>query len=629
MTARRVATPARQALRTYWGTAVLLAAACAAALAVLLPAASLVARGAGVPSRLAVPHAGGTELELAWGALVRSPDSIRAAAVASLSHLLLGVAAGVVAVSWLTTLSLSTARAATRAPEVVIRRAVGATRLNLLLSALLEGGVIAVAALVVGGATGLAAARIALGAWPGTVGPAAAAPAAVTVGFTLAGIVLGALLPLAYARRGARLVTAEEAPLALVVPVVQLGVSLAVLVAGSMLGRGAAAAGAAPAGSGSVFEITTRASSPAARAAAYAAMLRDLGGDPSVEVASLTSAGETAGLGPVAVVVTDCGACQWGNLPFPFHTLFAAHHLVSADSFRALGLRVVAGRAITGADGWGDRRVAVVSRSLADLHFEAAGAVGRSIRVGHGAEGLYTVVGVVDDRPPLGLGGYGEPPDAVYLSVLQHPAPAVELLVRGATPGGADAAVDRALRRVPGTRLGVVSRISEARVLEAEAAPLRWFGAMFGGEGWAMLLIATIGTFAVMWLWVTSLLRELGVRRAVGARRRHILVFVLSRAGAVALAGIAFGSWVGMMLWDALSAAVARLPAWDPHALARYGLLLAAATPRRRAPARVARDPRGAGATARSPVAAEGSSRAHRSSGTFVPIPNHLRRSAR
>jgi hypothetical protein len=577
--ARRVATPTRQALRTYWGTAVLLAAACAAALAVLLPAASLVARGAGLPSRLAVPRAGGTELELAWGALVRSPDAIRAAAVASLSHLLLGVAAGVVAVSWLTTLSLSTARASARAPEIVIRRAVGATRLNLLLSALLEGGVIAAGALVVGGATGLAAARIALGAWPGTVGPAAAAPAAVTVGFTLAGIVLGALLPLTYARRGAKLVTAEEAPLALVVPVLQLGVSLAVLVAGSMLGRGAAvAAGAAPAGSGSVFEITTPASSPAERAAAYAALLRDLGGDPSVETASLASPGETAGIGPVAVVESDCGACRWGGLPLPYHTFFAAHHLVSADSFRALGLRVVAGRAITDADRFGGRRVAVVSRSLANLHFEAAGAVGRSIRVGHSAEGLYTVVGVVDDRPPVGLGGYGEPPDAVYLSVLQHPAPAVELLVRGTTPGGADAAVDRALGRVLGPRLGGVARTGERRLLEAEAAPLGWFGGMFGGEGWALLLIATIGTFAVMWLWVNSLLRELGVRRAVGARRRHVLVFVLSRAGVVALAGIAFGSWVGMMLWDALSAAVARLPAWDPHAVARYGLLLAAAT---------------------------------------------------
>ncbi len=581
MNSRAVAAPARHSLETYWGTAVLLVAACAAALAVLLPAASLVGRGAGLPVRLAAPPAGGVDFGIAWGAFVRSPDAIRQAAVTGLAHLLFGCAAGVMAVAWLTTLALSTGRAAARAPEVVIRRAVGATRLHLLLSALLEGGSIAAAALVIGGATGLAAARAALGAWPGATMPAAAAPAIVVAALTVAGIVLGALLPLASARRGSTLVTAEEAPLALAVPVVQLGVSLAVLVAGALLGRGAAAAarapGAAPA-SGRVYEITTRDSTPAERAAAYAAMLRELRGNPSVGAASLAGPGETAGLGPVAVVMTDCGDCRWGGLALPLHTFLAAHHLVSADSFRALGLHVVAGRAITDADGWGGRRVAVVSRSLAVLHFEAAGAVGRQIRVGRGADGSYTVVGVVDDRAPAGLAGRGAPPDAVYLSVLQHPAPAVELLVRGATPASADAAVDRALRGSLGPRLGAVTRLSEARLLDAEAAPLRWFGGMFGAQGWAMLLIAVTGTFTVMWLWVASLSRELGVRRAIGARRRGVLVFVLARAGLVALAGVAFGTWLGMMVWDALSAGAAGLPAWDWGAILRYGALLVAAT---------------------------------------------------
>ena len=581
MISRRSVTPARQALKTYWGTAVLLAAASAGALAVLLPVASLVGKGAGLPARLGVPAVGGIDFGLVWGAFVRSPDAMREAAVTSLSHLLFGVAAGVVAVTWLTTLTLSTTRATARAPEIVIRRAVGATRLNLLVSALLEGGLIAVAALVIGGATGLAAARVALGSWPGTVGTAAAAPGVVGAALTVAGIVLGALLPLVFARRGSSLVVAEEAPLALVVPVVQLGVSLTVLVAGSLLNRGAAGAARATdaaSASGAVFEITTRDSAPALRAAAYASVLRDLERDPSIEVASLGSPGATAGLGPVDVVGTDCGACSWGGLPLPYHAFFAAHHLVSADTFRALGLPLVSGRAITDADRWGRPRVAVVSRSLAQLHFEAAGAVGRTIHVGHDPDGAYTVVGVVEDRRPAGLGGQGEPADAVYLSVLQHPAPAVELLVRGATPASAEAAVDRALRAGLGSRLGTATQVSEARLLDAEAAPVRWFGGMFGAAGWAMLLVATVGTFAVMWLWVASLLRELGVRRAIGARRRDVLGFVMVRAVLVALAGVAFGTWVGMMVWDALSAVVAALPAWDLLAVLRYGLMLVAAT---------------------------------------------------
>jgi len=53
---------------------------------------------------------------------------------------------------------------------------------------------------------------------------------------------------------------------------------------------------------------------------------------------------------------------------------------------------------------------------------------------------------------------------------------------------------------------------------------------------------------------------------------------VLARAALVALAGVAFGLWIGMMVWDSLRAAVPTLPAWDPGAVARYALLLAAAT---------------------------------------------------
>ena len=294
-------------------------------------------------------------------------------------------------------------------------------------------------------------------------------------------------------------------------------------------------------------------------------------------VASLGSPGAITGLGPVDVTETHCGQCRWGNGWLEYHTFFAAHFLVSADSFRALGLPLLSGRGFTGADRWGGRRVVVVSRTLERLHFEPTGALGRTLRLGHDPDGNYTVVGVVADRRPVGLGGSSVPLEAVYLSVLQHPAPAVELLVRTARPGG-DGAVSRALRAALGPHLASVTQLSEARLLDAAAAPLRWFGALFGAEGWAMLLVAVVGTFAVMWLWVASLLRELGVRRAIGARRRDLLRFVLARAAAVAVAGVAFGVWVGLMVWDALSAAVAGLPAWDPRAVAGYGMLLVAAT---------------------------------------------------
>jgi ABC-type antimicrobial peptide transport system permease subunit len=76
-------------------------------------------------------------------------------------------------------------------------------------------------------------------------------------------------------------------------------------------------------------------------------------------------------------------------------------------------------------------------------------------------------------------------------------------------------------------------------------------------------LVATLGTFVVMHRWVASLSYELGLRRSVGARRRDLLRFVLSRAAGVAVGGVAIGLWVGLFVWGALATVVAGLPEWD------------------------------------------------------------------
>ena len=328
---------------------------------------------------------------------------------------------------------------------------------------------------------------------------------------------------------------------------------------------------AAGAGSGELFAIASRMPQPAERSAAYTALLNRLGLQRDVRAASLTSPGTSVGLGMTDMVTTDCGHCFLGGLPQPLQPVFTTHYLISADTFRTLRLPVLAGRGITAADGWDAPRVAVVSHTLAMNHFENGEAVGRKIQVIRGTNAWYTVVGVVADQSPTALGAKLEPRDAVYLSVLQHPAPTLELLVRG----------NNAAAGLPALSHGAVvtrSPVSEASVIAAEAAPLAWFGRMFAAEGWVVLVLATLGTFVVMRLWVLALRYELGVRRAVGATRRDVLGFVVLRALAVGALGIAIGLWLGGFVWGGLTSVVAGLPAWDTGAVLRFGVLLAAAT---------------------------------------------------
>src|SRR5438093_10871979 len=112
-----------------------------------------------------------------------------------------------------------------------------------------------------------------------------------------------------------------------------------------------------------------------------------------------------------------------------------------------------------------------------------------------------------------------------------------------------------------GGRLALIQQRSEPALLAADAAPLDWFGRWFGIEGWAMLGITTLGTFALMRLWVSSSRVELGVRRAVGARRQHLFRLILLRSAGIGLAGVLAGVWFRPSGWTILPTVMTGFPA--------------------------------------------------------------------
>lgn len=573
---RRSVAPALWGLRAYWGTATLLAMTAATALGALWPVTALVAYREA--TRLDLPPWRGGDLGMAWSTLAWSPTETRHTALVLLFQLLLGVAIGVLVAAGITLMSISVARASARAPELSLRRAVGASRQQLFRSALFEAGAAAAAALLLGGVAGSIVARSAISAWAGSVSAPTHVPSIVAALAALAGIFLGAILPLAFPRRTSALPQPGGGSLHLAVPALQLGLSLAALTATALLRRQAGpleTRDRPTTAAGQVLQVTAPEGPPSVRAALYAHVLEGFHARRTSDTVSLSSPGALVGLGMVDLVITDCGRCAQGGLPFPLHPVPATHYLVSADTFRVLGLGVVAGRGIVAADRWNTARVAVVNRSLATRHFQQGRAVGRKILIDRTRADWYTVVGIVEDQRPVGFGAGLQPPFAVYLSVLQHPARAVDLFVRRPGDAAMITAVEGALRG--GLGEDATARVSGAKLLSAEVAPLQWFGRMFGMEGWVILMIATLGTFVVMRLWVTSLAYEFGLRRSVGARRRDILLFVLLRAAAVAASGVAIGLWVGLFLWGALATVVAGLPEWDMLLALRIAPLLAGA----------------------------------------------------
>jgi putative ABC transport system permease protein len=214
--------------------------------------------------------------------------------------------------------------------------------------------------------------------------------------------------------------------------------------------------------------------------------------------------------------------------------------------------------------------VAVISATLAARDFRDGHAVGRNILIGRGdGSAWYQVVGVVPDRIADGIGGALAPRKAVYLSALQTPPAQVELLVGGT--GTPAAAVLASAGRVTG-----VTSLSALRARETSV--MAWFGDLTRGAGWAVLCLALAGMFAVMERWVAAVGPELAVRRAVGARRIHVLRFVLARAMGVAVVGAGAGLVLAILVSGALDDAFPGLPAGSWPATLTVGAALLAAT---------------------------------------------------
>jgi hypothetical protein len=471
---------------------------------------------------------------------------------------------GTLALGLVTTLSLWADRAARGRFEIAIHRAVGASRRTLVRGALTEGSALAATALVlgiaVGGLLGVSLAGPWPHAWHGLVSRLA------FVGPTVAGtVLLGALFPL-WTARSRRTVALDEAPAPLGIAAVQLGASLALLVAGWMVvdrGRLVTAA-SRPRGLDSaavVYHLAATDHSPLDLGTLVDRLHRD------GRHISVTGPGGHLGLGPVDEMITDCGQCYVGGIFLKWRPLRAGYLTASADTFEARGLTILEGRGFSDQDRIGAPPVAVVNRYLASRYFQDGRPLGRVIFLGGTMRGPgYRVIGVVDDPRPIGLGGGEQPLETVYLSSLQHPAPAAEVVL---PPG----------ESLPTPVAGRITRRETGAGLVARAmAPMRWFGQWFLLEGTFALCLAVAGTAALMLLWVRSLRFEFAVRRAVGARQRDILGLVARRSVRTGLTGTGIAlAFFGPAIWPELASIVPGTPSWSPRLVLEGAILLVGA----------------------------------------------------
>jgi putative ABC transport system permease protein len=249
----------------------------------------------------------------------------------------------------------------------------------------------------------------------------------------------------------------------------------------------------------------------------------------------------------------------------------------SSESFQALNWSIIDGRSFSIAEVEAARDVCVLSTSVAKSLFPFGSAVGQRIKV---SSVSYTVVGVFEQATaseegngmaaiPIttGLNRYGRRRDVAI--VIQAYDAALFEDVKEQARG-----VLRAVRKVsPGDD-------DDFEILSSDAMIAQFQNVTFAVRtGLAFvssiaLVAAGVGIMNIMLVSVTERTREIGVRRAVGARKRNILIQFLIEAVVLCEIGGAIGVVFGMAGANGVTVYLLKLPPAFPVDWAIIGLAI-------------------------------------------------------
>jgi putative ABC transport system permease protein len=269
---------------------------------------------------------------------------------------------------------------------------------------------------------------------------------------------------------------------------------------------------------------------------------------------------------------------------------------VTPDYFRAVGTRLLQGRAFTERDVSGLPRVVIVSRSLARRCWPGESPLGKRLHTypakSELKDGVFinvewlTVVGVVEDARYRGI---QNPRLDVFLPYTQVSDALYHLVVRtGGDPLALAGAVREQVRALD-SDAGVGHLTTLQHLVDRALTPWRFASALLGGFAVVALLLTASGLFAVLHHFVSGRVREIAIRMAVGADPGRVRRFVLSQGLGVTALGVALGSALSLVLARSLSALLYGLDAGDPWShLVGVGLIglvagLASLLPARRA----------------------------------------------
>jgi len=236
----------------------------------------------------------------------------------------------------------------------------------------------------------------------------------------------------------------------------------------------------------------------------------------------------------------------------------------SPDYLRAAGTALLAGRDFTRHDDEHAPSVVIVNQEFARRLFgSAANAVGRFFKLQSGTR--VQVIGVIEDGKYESLAE--DPTAAMLLPILQSPANETWLVVRSSADESslASAIRDRLRQLDPGLPSFVQSW---ENAMDIPLFPARTAAAALGILVLMGAVLSVTGIFGTAAYSISQRLKELGIRVALGAQRKHVLHASLARPFKLLALGSAAGLLLGLVTSRVLAFIVYQATSTDPLILA-------------------------------------------------------------
>jgi putative ABC transport system permease protein len=221
---------------------------------------------------------------------------------------------------------------------------------------------------------------------------------------------------------------------------------------------------------------------------------------------------------------------------------------VTAHSYK-----ISEGAAFTEADVRSHKRVAVIGQEVLQELFAGQSPVGQNMKV-NGSN--YEVVGVLAKK---GTNGATNEDDIVMAPIttvqdsLTGTGPINSITVQAKSESSLDAAESEVTsileerHKIKSTSEPGFSVLNQGSLLETSSSTSSVFTTLLGEVAAISLLVGGIGVMNIMLVSVTERTREIGIRKAIGARRSDILTQFLTEAVLVSLFGGLTGVAVGVI----------------------------------------------------------------------------------